>query len=186
MKLNTPEGWADACRETQAELEGLVRPLTDTQFNWKPNPGSWSVGECVEHLNLTHGKMEPLIRKAIEDADKRKKRGGPPFYSSFFGSYFLRKAGPDGSKLPAPPLYRPAKSSLDKDQVLETFTSMQERYIELITENADLQLDRIYAPSAAIPLVRFSTAVWFEGVPAHQKRHIAQIKRVLASEGFPK
>src|SRR5688500_14929890 len=30
------------------EANAMVAPLTETQFNWQPAPGAWSVAECIE------------------------------------------------------------------------------------------------------------------------------------------
>src|SRR5271169_3487429 len=38
--------------DSQDEFVAAVSELSDTQWNWKPASGSWSVGECAEHLML--------------------------------------------------------------------------------------------------------------------------------------
>src|SRR4051812_4004858 len=33
------------------DADALVNPLSDEQFVWQPRPASWSVAQCIEHLN---------------------------------------------------------------------------------------------------------------------------------------
>jgi uncharacterized damage-inducible protein DinB len=45
----------------------LVAELTEEQLNWQPAPGSWSVGQCLEHLSITNEAYLPPISVAVNE-----------------------------------------------------------------------------------------------------------------------
>ena len=47
------------------DARGLVTDLTDDQFNWAPDAKRWSVGQCLEHLNITYGKWLPHFEETV-------------------------------------------------------------------------------------------------------------------------
>ena len=51
-----------------ADAGALVDPLTDAQFTWSPSPDVWSVGQCIEHLNVTARAYLPALDEGIASA----------------------------------------------------------------------------------------------------------------------
>src|ERR1700704_765223 len=45
----------------------LVAELTEEQLNWQPAPGSWSVGQCLEHLCITNEAYLTPISAALKE-----------------------------------------------------------------------------------------------------------------------
>jgi hypothetical protein len=45
----------------------LVAGLTEEQLKWQPAPGSWSVGQCREHLCITNEAYLPPISVAVNE-----------------------------------------------------------------------------------------------------------------------
>lgn len=45
--------------------KSLVLGLTPEQLNWQPVPGTWSVGQCVEHLCITNEVYVPAISGSL-------------------------------------------------------------------------------------------------------------------------
>ena len=54
-----------------AEADALVAPLTEEQFTWRPAPGSWSIAECIDHLNSTARLYLPRLDEGIAEAIRR-------------------------------------------------------------------------------------------------------------------
>jgi hypothetical protein len=40
-------------RENRVLAAELCGNLTTAQFNWRPQPGRWSIAECLVHLNIS-------------------------------------------------------------------------------------------------------------------------------------
>ncbi len=45
----------------------LLAGLTDEQLNWQPTPGTWSVGQCLDHLCITNETYLPPISVALKN-----------------------------------------------------------------------------------------------------------------------
>lgn len=181
-----PSDWISAYRLDSETVVELTNGLTDEQFNWKPSEKKWSIGECLEHLNITNGKMYVHINKGIQKAQKNGLKGEPPFKTGFIGRWFLKGSGPKGRPIPAPGIYRPASSDLSKKATVLAFRDIQSDYIELVELSDGLDLGKIMVRSAVTPLLRFNAATWFEAMKGHQERHFDQIRRLLSHDKFPK
>ena len=47
----------DALEAVEQDAERIVAPLDDEQFNWSQAPGSWSIAQCLDHLNAANGRV---------------------------------------------------------------------------------------------------------------------------------
>ena len=54
--------------QISADADALVAPLSDAQFSWQPAPESWSVAQCLDHLNSTAREYLPMLDEGIADA----------------------------------------------------------------------------------------------------------------------
>src|SRR5688572_20151907 len=52
----------------QARVHRLLERVPADRWGARADPQSWSVGECVAHLNLTSRAFLPLIRRGLDDA----------------------------------------------------------------------------------------------------------------------
>ena len=51
--------------------ETLTRGLSRQQFNWRSEPGRWSVAECIGHLNLINGADLKTLEAAVDAAREK-------------------------------------------------------------------------------------------------------------------
>src|ERR1700758_2905150 len=67
--------------------QALAAGLTAEQLNWQPAPGSWSVGQCLEHLCLTDeaylASISPVLQQKPDSPVDQIAPG-------FFGRWFIR------------------------------------------------------------------------------------------------
>ncbi len=172
------------CRAQFADAKQTARRLTADlsadQFNQAPAPGSWSVGQCLDHLNEAGGLLVPRLEAAIERAQREGPFGDGPFRYGLFSRWFIRMMEP-GSRfnIPAPSGYAPATEPLDPEAVGTAFAALQDRLIAC-TERADgLNLRRIRVGSPLASWLRLSLGAWLEATAAHQRRHLQQVHRAL-------
>jgi len=57
-----------------SHLESIAAGLSREQFNWRPEAGRWSIGECVSHLNIVNSGDIAPVRAAIESGRARADR----------------------------------------------------------------------------------------------------------------
>ena len=65
-----------------------LKSKTEEELNWKQNSETWSILECLEHLNLYAKFYLPEIENAIQNA---KSKPQEEFKSGFWGNYFAKK-----------------------------------------------------------------------------------------------
>ena len=63
---NQIAAWEEALHQIRSDSDALVHDLTPAQFNWRPAPDKWSVGECFDHLAIATGLMLSRARPVIE------------------------------------------------------------------------------------------------------------------------
>lgn len=184
---HSAQAYAATYQQAINEATALAQALSDAQFNWKPEPGRWSVGECLEHLNTIARGYVPALEEALQALSKK---GTPPFRYGFVGRMFIKFLTPESArKLKTPPVMDPsiggASSSLEKTAVLDTFTAMNEKLVQLCenAEGLDLAAARISSPFQKI--VYLQVGAFLEALAGHSLRHINQARAVTEAPGFP-
>jgi hypothetical protein len=169
------------------QVRQLSADLTGEQFLWKPDEQKWSVGECLDHLNILGGTLLPEIRQAIDRGHRNGIVAEPPFTYGFLSRAFVRGNEPSSRwKMKTFRLYQPAPAAkLEKEPVVTAFMQLQDDFIEQVKRSDGLDLRRIRVASPAIRLLRLSLGAWFAATVAHEKRHLKQAHRVTQDPGFP-
>jgi hypothetical protein len=162
--------------------QAVAAGLTDEQLNWQPAPGSWSVGQCFEHLCITNELYLKIISTVLKDKpDSPVEQINP----GWFGRWFIRKfvePSPDSKRVPAPPKIRPA-SRVDL-AVLDRFLSGNRSCRELILRARGKNVNHIRFWNPFVPGIRFTVGTGFEIIASHERRHLLQAERVRDSVNF--
>ncbi len=166
------------------DTEKLVTGLSDHQFNWRPQPGRWSIAECFGHLLITTGESIPSMEALVAKAEAQSLRSSGPFKRTWFGDLFIRAVEPPYRvirvktfkyMIPAPD--RPLV------EVVPAFLELQERVRELIRRADGLDLGAV---THKVPAgVNLTLGQWFEFVAAHERRHLWQARNVRNLPLFP-
>ena len=168
-------------KEDVLELTG---PLNDSQFNWRPSPGQWSISECLAHLNVVDRLDVPFIRDAIEAGRTAGLTGKGPFRYGFLSRRFVRFSEPPVKlRTKAPKVYVPP-SNQPKEMVVTEFTAIHDQLLELVSKSNGLDLARIKVGSL-FPYVKFSLGQRFALLAAHDRRHLRQAWDVRRHLDFP-
>jgi hypothetical protein len=171
-------------REFQAarhNAEDLLGELTDDGFRTRPRPGSWSVGECLDHLNAVARTYLPALERAVEEGRRDGHFGTGPFGYGVGGSIFIwLMEPPPRLRLPAPGTFRPADLG-PLPAVREDFHRCHDRYGDVLDGAEGLDLSRIRVSSPVSGLLRFNLAAALAFLAAHERRHLWQARRVRRS-----
>ena len=185
---NQIDDWQDAIFAAGRDGDHLTRPLSEEQFNWRPAPGKWSVGECFSHLNIATGLMLEQVKPVVERGRVERIHGVPPFRYQMMGGWFVKMMEkPPGKRgMPAPRNFVPP-SGLPKVEVMTEYARVIADLRTTIDGARGLALDKLRAGSAAQggSWLKFNLAAWFAATVAHLQRHLAQATRVTQSQGFP-
>lgn len=183
----TPE--LDALRQQFEQIardaETLVAPLTDAQFVWQPSPESWSVAQCIDHLNATARIYLPKLDEAIADARRRGLHGTGPFRYAALGRFMTwAQAPPAKFKARAPKTFRPAVSR-SRSEIMAAFAAAQVAFVDRLGQANGLHLGRARVSSPPFPWLRFSLGSGFALMAAHERRHLWQAGNVIGDPRFP-
>ena len=81
MNLHCPviREWERRFRENTALLEHLLTDVGQEEAVLRPAPESWSVSECVAHLNRAAAAYLEQMEPAAEEARRRERAGRAPY-----------------------------------------------------------------------------------------------------------
>lgn len=169
-----------------ADADALVAPLTDDQFAWQPAPGAWSVGECLDHLNATARNYLPVMDEGIAEAIRRGLYSAGPYTYNWAGRmlvYLVEPTTKIRAKAPGP--FLPA-AGRPRQEVLAAFRAYQVQYVDRLRQANGLDLARARVCSPVARWLRIPLGSSFAVMVAHERRHLAQARRVIEAPGFPR
>jgi hypothetical protein len=167
------------------QAEELVRDLEDEPFNWRPDEQSWSVAQCLDHLNAASRAYLPPMRAAMERARRKGASRRGPLRPGVVGRWFVATLEPPPRRrLPAPKKIVPAARK-ERSEVMAEWGRLQVEVKALLQESAGLDLNGTRFVNPFLPVIRFSLATGFQVIAAHERRHLWQAARVKANPRFP-
>jgi len=169
-----------------ADARSTFGRLTNEQLNWKPSPDEWSVAQCLDHLVVSNEEFFPLIDKIKRGAHKPSLKERVPILPRVFGSLVLNAVKPEGQrKLKAAKPFQPSTSKIGAD-IVSRFENQQEEIAKQMKATENFDLRKIIVTSPIASFVTYSVFDAYRIIVAHDQRHVAQAKRVMAREGFPR
>jgi hypothetical protein len=174
-----------ALDENDRRAEDLVRDLDDERLNWRPDERSWSVAQCLDHLNVAnHAYLVPM-REALEKARRKGVSRRGAIQPGLLERWFVANLEPPPKRrLPAPRKNVPAARKAGAE-VMADWRRLQAEVRDLLREAAGIDLNRTRFANPFIPLIRFTAGTGFRVIAAHERRHLWQAERVKANPRFP-
>jgi hypothetical protein len=172
-------------------VEREFGPLSNTQLNWKANPKSWSIAECLHHLNIISGYYIPLFMQRIELGVKRSLKPKSHFKYRYLGNYMvnsvqLQEDNRVKNKIKSPKAYNPQKSEFSTVEVLQSYLKDQEEMIAVLSAAKAVDLSKVRVPIAIFPLIKLRLGDMLRFVIYHNERHIVQAQKVRTENQFPR
>ena len=145
-------------------------------LTWKENKTSWSILECLEHLNLYGDfylpEMESRIKNSTTNAEIE-------FKSGILGNYFAK------SMLPKDKLNRmktfkdknPLNDTLDKT-VIDKCINQQIKLLDLLNQSRNVSLNKVKIQTSISSLIKLKLGDTFQFFINHIIRHLNQIDRI--------
>lgn len=165
--------------EAQAEYLAAIGNVSEEQWEWKPAPDRWSVGEIAEHILLAESALFRAVQLAIQSPPN------PDWQTKTAGkTEFIEKVMPDRSrKVSAPEQLQPR--GLPKGEVIRRFKEARAQTIRF-AETTQIPLKE-HTYDNPFPVFNTLNAYqWLIYIPLHNMRHDQQIAEVKATPGYPK
>lgn len=160
--------------------------LSFDQINWKPNPKSWSIGQCFEHLIVTNNLYFPNIQKVIDGTHSNNYFSKIPFSTNLIAALMKKALNPDQKrKMKTFNVFEPSRSDVSPT-IINDFVENNQKLIEMIVACKDLELHKIKIAEPLSPALNLRLDDAFEILLIHEKRHFKQAERIMKAEGFPK
>lgn len=187
LSASTPE-LAELQRQFAAakdEACALVNGLKESQFNWRPGPHSWSMAECLLHLNIVGERYAHVLEQVLEKARTQGRAGQGPFGYGWLGKWILGNTEPPPKRtFKAPRSFTPAYGQ-PLTAVMPTFMHLQDQLARRIEQADGLDLAHIKVPAPGMGPLRFNLYLTFAWIAAHERRHLWQARQVRDHAGFP-
>lgn len=170
----------------EADARSVTQGLTDRQANWQPYGGaSWSIAQCLDHLAKINAVYIGHFMPPLERASTEGRGAFAGLHSSWFGREFIRYLEPPvRQKLKAPKNAVPLQV-IPVDEVLAAYVASHDLYRKMLELSDRVDVNRVVVWNPFIKVLRFRIATVLQVVPAHERRHLWQARRVLAAPGFP-
>ena len=177
------ENYRRQFEEIARQAQELTLGLTDAQFNWRPSAAGWSIQECLAHLTMVGQVEANAIEEAVGKARERGLTGVGPFEYPAWERYILRETEPPVRE----PIAAPQRFVPTPEQpitgILPTFLHVQQRIVAQIERSDGLDLRRVKVPTPITKLLKLSLGTTLAQAAAHERRHLAQARRVRARMG---
>ncbi|TXC82083.1 DinB family protein [Luteibaculum oceani] len=158
-----------------AVAESLLE-LPEEALNYRSRPETWSILECIEHLNLYAEFYHPEFHALVEKNENKK--GNGLFKPGYWGNKFAKSMLPGES--------RPMRSPRDKDpiysklypKIINGFIAHQNQLIKLLERSKNIPLDKIKCPLSLSQFVKLRLGDVYRVVIFHNTRHLSQAKNI--------
>ncbi|MGH9763949.1 MAG: DinB family protein [Blastocatellia bacterium] len=166
--------------DSRKEFLDSIRDLTDAEWNFRPGPFRWTIGEISEHIVLAEGRLFQAVTKAVQtppDPDWEARTKGK--------TDLLTQVMPNRTGRAQAPWEIQPKGKLSKAEVIRRYNEVRDQTLQF-AEHTPVALKE---HTLEHPFPQFKTLnayQWLIYIPLHNQRHDKQIAEVKASSGYPK
>jgi len=153
----------DQIEAIKTEGRAVTAGLTDEQLNWHPAEGSWSILDCLEHLNVGVTKTLPAFDRSIAEGRAKGQTSNGPFRYGWF------------ARMVAGSMEPPPKWRMRSPKLIRVAPATTRRSAEVLPE-FDLAHVRVISPVNR--LLRMPLGSYFNFILAHDRRHLWQARNV--------
>ncbi len=162
-------------REGQAVSAGL----RDDQLNWHPAKDSWSIAECLQHLNVGVTKTLPAFDRAISEGRSKNQLAPGPFRYGWFSRMMVASMEPPPKfRMKSPRLIRVSVGGTYRGaDLLPQFAAVRDQLAERVRQADGLDLAHVRTISPVNRLLRMPLGAYFDFIIAHDRRHLWQARQ---------
>jgi hypothetical protein len=169
----------DEFKSAQTRLHSLARSVSEQAWARRPDPGRWSVGECVAHLNLTSAAYLPILDDALVRARQlsgaRVVHGG--YRRDLAGWLLWKMSGPRVLfRVKTAPAFVPVET-VAPSRLVSEFDRLQMEQIDRVREARGLSIDQIKVTSPFNARIKYNLYACLTILPRHQHRHLWQAEQ---------
>lgn len=177
MKART-KSWITTLEKNTADYLTTFGELSEEILNWKVNEDKWSIGQCIDHINVTNKQYFSVFDKVLEDNYKSHWMAKIPGVTNMFGNMIFNSVKPiTEKKVKTFPVFEPTQSNIGIN-VIEEFKEIQNRLQQYFEKVDNLDAEKIIISSPVNKYIVYSLAKAIDIVVVHEQRHFNQAKKV--------
>jgi len=170
---------------THQEARELAGTMSEAEFNWHPASGSWSIGQCLQHLATGTDAVLPAIDRTIATARERQYVSqGPVRYGLLARTMVTSMEPPVKWRMKTNRMFQPRGEILHRDAVLAELAASRTRILVRVRQADGLHLRRAIVVSPVSRLIRVPLGAYLAFLAAHDRRHLWQARQVREASGF--
>jgi hypothetical protein len=158
--------------------------LSEMQFNWKPSEEKWSIGECINHLVITHKLYNSKIKELqplFEDSGK----GFIKFKHTFSARMILKYVDPNSTtRTKTFKVFKPSMRQINTS-IIRSFCEEVESMISFAEKLHGVDLTKLKIGSPLTKLLRMNVGDALLINLYHDQRHLNQAKKIINESTFP-
>jgi hypothetical protein len=159
--------------------------LSESQIYWKPSEEKWSIGECIDHLVVTHKLYNSKI-KDLQPLIENSGRSSFKFKHSFSGRMILKYVDPNSTiRIKTFKIFKPSKRQ-KQTNIVRFFCEEVEAMISFAGKLQGVDLTKLKIRSPLTRLLKMNVGDVLLINLYHDKRHLNQAKKILDETKFPK
>ena len=167
--------------DSENEFMSQVEKLTDEQWNARPVPFKWTVGETAEHIALSEGLLFSAVQRALAAPVNPDWETKTAKKEDILDNLLAARKG----KANAPEPIQPLKRKMSRAEIMALYKESRAKSLKFI-ETTDLPL-KAHTLDHPFPVFgTLSAYQWFLYIPAHNLRHNKQIAEIMSNPAFPK
>lgn len=172
--------WTNELDKVTQEVEMLFGNLTEAELNWKPQPGTWSIAQNLEHLIVVNETYYPVLTSLKNGTYKVPFMAKLGFMVSFLGNTVLNAVQPDRKKkMKTFPIWEPSNSQVKSDIIL-LFKNHQTELQQNIEDAKELLKNDVVISSPANRNIVYKLETAFDIIVTHEQRHLEQAREILS------
>lgn len=177
-------------KHISATVENEFGSLSEEQLLWNPDKNSWSIGQCLAHLNAFHRFYVPVFVERVKNSRFREPTDyfqSSPLGNSTYLKVKLGKVNNVKRKLKSPKDYNPlVNKNLKIENVRADFIKYQNMLIDVLEKAKEINIRKTKTSFSVRPIVKLRLGDAFSYIVYHCERHLYQAKKVKDHPRFPK
>lgn len=171
--------WISSIDRISSKVKDEFGSLTNEQIHWRPDAGTWSIAQNLDHLRVVNESYFPALLALKAGTYQVPFIAKIGFLVSFFGKTILRAVQPDRrNKMKTFPIWQPSMSIVS-DLVVDRFIQHQDELKRQMEEATALLNKGIVISSPANKNIVYTLETAFDIIIAHEKRHLEQALELL-------
>ncbi|AGA78807.1 DinB family protein [Echinicola vietnamensis DSM 17526] len=175
------EHWQSSLATTTADFKRAFEHLDREALYQKPQAGTWSIAENIQHLMVINSSYFPIFKQVEEGSYQKPFIGNFGFLTKAIGNMILKSVDPENpKKINTIPVWKPEKyEEKEQEKLLEAFEAHQQEFSDWIVRLKPALEKGQVIHSPANRLIAYPLEMAMDIITTHEKRHLAQAKRVL-------